>query len=179
MKISGKFPNVKQVTQVFAVASIMIYGWTTYRFIEKLPGWLYYLEIQEILSNYSYALVFDFLEALLFIGFILIVNLFLPENLFKWLFVARGTFFAIFGFSYLIYLARAIGESKASQFPEDLVKWAPLVLITILSSTLFLPRVVMIRRIMEDFAERAVIFLYVLLPLTGVGLLLFLFNNLF
>jgi len=54
-----------------------------------------------------------------------------------------------------------------------------LVFLVILVLSVFLPRVEVIRIITEGFADRTVIFLYILLPLTGVGLLIFIFNNLF
>ena len=158
---------------------MMIYGWTTYSFIRRLPSWLYYLKFQEILSNYSYAAIINFLEALLFMGGILVINFLLPRRLFLDLFVARGSLFAVLGVGYLIYLALAVGQSKAFQFPEELFLWAPAVFLALLVVVLFLARVEAVRRISEDFADRAVIFLYVLLPLTSVGLLVFLFNNIF
>lgn len=95
------------------------------------------------------------------------------------LFVARGSLFSILGLGYLIYLALAVGQSKSSQFPMDLFKWVPFMFLVILLLAIFLPRVEMVRKIMEDFADRTLIFLYILLPLTGLGLLLFLFNNVF
>ena len=178
MKLRNKFPNAGQVAQVFAVASIVIYGWTTYRLIQKLPSWLYYLNFQEILSNTSYTLVFDFVETLLFIGLILLLNFLLPRKFFLDFFVARGSLLSVFGLGYLIYLALAVGASKATQFPTDLFRWSPLALLVILTLAIFLPRIETIRKVAEDFANRAVIFLYILLPLTGLGTLIFVINNL-
>ena len=178
MNIRNKFPTAVQVAQVFAVASIMLYGWTTYRLIQKLPSWLYYLNFKEILSNTSYTLVFDFMETLLFVGVILLLNFLLPKKFFLDFFVARGSLLSILGLGYLIYLALAVGASKATQFPADLFRWAPLVFLVILALAIFLPRVETIRKVAEDFANRAVIFLYILLPLTGLGTLIFFVNNL-
>jgi hypothetical protein len=178
MKLRNKFPTAAQVAQVFAVASIMIYGWTTYRLIQKLPSWLYYLNFKEILSNTSYTLVFNFMETLLFVGLILLLNLLLPKKFFLDFFVARGSLLSIFGLGYLIYLALAVGASKATQFPMDMFRWAPLVFLAILAFAIFLPHIEIIRRVTEDFANRAVIFLYILLPLTSLGTLIFIVNNL-
>ena len=178
MKLRNKFPNAGQVAQVFAVASIVIYGWTTYRLIQKLPSWLYYLNFQEILSNYSYTLVFDFMETLLFVGLVLLLNLLLPKRFFLDFFVACGSLLSVLGLGYLIYLALAVGASKATQFPIDLFRWAPLVFLAILALAIFLPRIETVRKVAEEFANRAVIFLYILLPLTGLGTLIFVINNL-
>lgn len=178
MKLRNKFPTTGQIAQVFAVASIMIYGWTTYRLIQKLPSWLYYLNFKEILSNISYTLVFDFMETLLFVGMILLINLLLSKRFFLDLFVARGSLLSVLGLGYLIYLALAVGASKATQFPMGLFRWALLVFLAILALSIFLPRIETVRKVTEDFANRAVIFLYILLPLTGLGTLIFVINNL-
>src|SRR6266508_4401436 len=90
MTITRKLPSKSQIIQVFAVISILIYGWTTYRLIQKLPSWLFYLHSSEIISNYSFTLAFNFLEALLVISLILMINFLLPARIFMDKFVARG-----------------------------------------------------------------------------------------
>ena len=128
--------------------------------------------------NYSYTLVFDFVETLLFIGLILLLNFLLPRKFFLDFFVARGSLLSVLGLGYLVYLALAVGASKATQFPIDLFRWAPLVFLAILALAIFLPRIETVRKAAEEFANRAVIFLYILLPLTGLGTLIFVINNL-
>ncbi len=179
MSLRNKLPAAGQIAQVFAVTSLMIYGWTTYGFLKRLPSWLYYLNFGEILSNFAYGAVFDFAEALLFIAALLVLNLILPRRLFMDRFVARGSLFSVLALGYLIYVALALGNSKAFQFPAGLFAWAPVVLLGLFVCALILPRVDAVRRVAEDFADRAVIFLYILMPLTGLGLLVFLYNNLF
>jgi hypothetical protein len=172
-----RFPKLQQVAAVFAVASMLIYGWTTYRFLQKLPSWLYYLNFQEIFSNYSYTLVFNFVECLIFISAIILLNFFLPSKFFRDTFVARGVLLAVFGIGYLIYLAIAIGESKATQFPWDLFGWAPYILPAVLIASVLLPLIAPLRRVIDAFAENATIFLYILVPLSAVGFLVVVVNN--
>lgn len=179
MTLLRKFPSRGQILQVFAVISIFIYGWTTYRFLQKLPSWLFYLHGQEIVSNYSFTVVVNFLEALIVIVVILAINLVLPASLFMEKFVARGALLSVFSLGYLMYLANAIGVSKSSQFPSELFKWVPLVLLLALVLAIGLPYLNPIQRIADGLADRAVVFLYVLLPITAIGMLIFLWINLF
>ena len=179
MNRRSKLPSTGQVAQVFAVTCLMIYGWTLYRFLERLPSYLYYLNFGEIASIYSYALVINLVEALLFLAGIYLVNLLLPRRLFSERFVARGALFSVLGVGYLIYVALAVGESKAFQFPEELLAWSPLVLLGILVLVILATLVNGLNKVSEGFADRAVIFLYILLPVTAAGLLVFLLNNLF
>lgn len=163
--------------QVIAVTAVGLYGWTTYRFLQKLPSWLFYLRPGGTFANYSHAVVFNLLEVLVFVGTILLINILLPAKLFRHRFVARASLFSILILGCLIYLALAIGESKTSQFPLELFGWALLVVPAILVLAILLPSNDRIRKIIEGFADRLVIFLYVLLPVTVVGLLIFLLNN--
>jgi len=176
MKIKEKLPSIHQIAPVLAVTAIMHYGWTTYRFIQKLPSWLLFLNFREILSNYAQTLVFNLAEVLLFISIIVVINLLLPRKLFMNMFIARGSLLASLSLGYLVYLALSIGQSKLSDFPWRIFQWAPLVTLVIFLLAIFLPYVALVRKIVEDLADRAIIILYVLVPLTGLGLLLFLYN---
>jgi hypothetical protein len=179
INLRDRFPKFKQIVSVFAVMSMLIYGWTTYRFIQKLPSWLYYLNFQEIFSNYSYTLVFNFVECLIFVSAVLLINFILPKKIFMDMFVARSSLLALFGIGYLIYLAIAIGESKATQFPRELFGWVPYIALAILVFSIVLPLSPPVRKVLETFAENATIFLYILVPLSVVGFLVVVANNLF
>jgi hypothetical protein len=179
MNLRSKIPGMSQLAQVFAVICILTYGWTTYRFLQKFPSWLFYLQINEIIANYSYTVVVNFLEALLFMSLVLIINVLLPKRFFMEKFVARGSLLAVFGLGYLIYLAGAIGQSKSSQFPSELFRWTLLVFLVISLLAILLPFLKPVQKITDEFADRSTVFLYILLPMTTLGILIFLFINLF
>jgi len=177
--LRNRFPKLQQTVAVFAITSMLIYGWTTYRFLQKLPSWLYYLNFQEIFSNYSYTVVFNFVECLIFVSAIILLNFILPKKIFMDMFVARGSLLSLFGVGYLIYLAIAIGDSKATQFPWELFGFAKYIVPVIVVASILMPLVTPIRKALETFAENATIFLYLLLPLSAVGLIVVVANNLF
>lgn len=177
--LRARLPSFNQLIPVFAVASTLIYGWTLYRVTDKLPSWLLYLNLMEIVSNYAYALVFNFLESCLVLGAVLTISMLLPKRFFGDMFVARGSLFAMLEIGYLIYLALAVGESKASQFPWEIFRWSVFILAGLFVLSVFLPLVAAIRRAAEGFADRAIIFLYLLVPLSSLAFIIVLFNNLF
>jgi len=179
MHLRDRFPKFDQIVSVFAVTSLFVYGWTTYRFLEKLPSWLYYLNIQEILLNLSHTLVINFVESVLFLSMLVALSVVLPQKLFGNVFVARGALFSILGLSYLIYLAITIGASKASQFPMDVFTLVPIVGLAILGLSVFLPMISVVRTILEGFADRATVFLYLLVPLSALAGVVFIVNNIF
>jgi len=179
MRLRDRVPKFDQIVPVFAVTSLFVYGWTTYRFLQKLPSWLYYLNTREILLNLSHTLVINFVECALILGALVALSILLPRKIFGDTFVARASLLSILGLGYLIYLAFIIGESKASQFPMDVFALVPLIGLLILGLSVFLPLISVVRSVLEDFADRAIVFLYLLVPLSALAGLVFLVNNLF
>jgi len=179
MRLRDRVPKFDQIVPVFAVTSFFVYGWTTYRFLQKLPSWLYYLNAREILLNLSHTLVINFVECALILGALVALGVVLPRKIFGDVFVARASLLSILGVSYLIYLALIIGESKASQFPMDVFTLAPVVGLVILGLSVFLPLISVVCAVLEDFADRATVFLYLLIPISAVAGVVFLVNNLF
>lgn len=179
MNLRERFPKFNQIIPVFAVLSLFVYGWTTYRILQKLPSWLYYLTVREILLNLSYTLAFNFVESLLLLCMLVVLSAVLPKKIFGDMFVARSALLAILGLGYLIYLALVIGQSKASQFPMEIFKLLPIVGVVIFGASIFLPLLSIARLILEDFADRAITFLYLLVPLSTVAGVVFIVNNLF
>jgi len=179
MNLRDRLPRLNQIVPVFAVACLLIYGWTTYRFLQKVPSWLFYLNNWEILLNYSQALTLNFVECLIVVGAIIGYSALLPRRIFLDLFIARGTLLTLLGVGYLIYLALAIGASKASQFPWAIFNWSPAILLIILLLSIGLPKVPVVQKVLEEFADRTTVFLYILLPLSGLGILAFAIDNLF
>jgi len=179
MRLRDRVPKFDQIVPVFAVTSLFVYGWTTYRFLQKLPSWLYYLNAREILLNLSHTLVINFVECALILGALVALGIVLPQNFFGEAFVAHASLLSILGVGYLIYLALIIGESKASQFPMDAFTLVPVVGLAILGLSVFLPLISVVCAALEDFADRAAVFLYLLVPLSAVAGVVFLVNNLF
>ena len=179
MILRDRFPSIQHIVPVFAVTCLLIYGWTTYRFLQKVPSWLFYLNNWEILLNYSQALTFNFVECLLVVGAIMCFSALLPRMFFLDLFIARGTLLTLLGVGYLIHLALAIGASKASQFPWEIFNWSPEIAAMILLLSIGLPKISTVQKTLEAFADRTIIFLYVLIPLSALGILAFVIDNSF
>ncbi len=180
MPFSKRFPTCRQIVPVFALTAMLVYGWTMYRMLEKLPSWLLYLRPDEIASNFSYALVFNFLECVVVSGLIVLLGALLPfrrqEHEY---FIAFGSSLSLLGLGYLVYLNWQVGASKANLFPWEIFAWSPFVLALILLAAFFVPRIKTLRLLLEAFADRTIILLYLFLPFTAIGFVVLLLNNLF
>lgn len=176
--IKDRLPSFQQIIPVFAVTCMMFFGWTAFRFSQKLPSFLLYLRLDEIVSIYSYALVTDFAESLIYILLVALVGFVLPKRLFRESFIASGALLSLLGVGYLMYLAFAVGQSKSMDFPWDVFAQAPAWVLGILLASVVLPLFAPIRSAVESFADRTIIFLYILAPLSAVGAVIVVINQL-
>ena len=53
--ISERMPDLKNILAVYAFIVTLVYSWTLFTSFYKLPSWLFYLSIGQILSVYAYA----------------------------------------------------------------------------------------------------------------------------
>ena len=60
-----------------------------------------------------------------------------------------------------------------------MARLAPFLALGMLAAAIALPALPPIRRALEAFADRAIIFLYVLMPLSALALVVLVINNLF
>jgi hypothetical protein len=172
-------PSWAQLASVFAVIVLILYTWTILWFLWKLPSWLYFLNAGEILMALAYSLATNLAESLVVFAVPVLLAFLLPRKWFSDAFVARGATLAIAALGFLIYLAYQF-QDKGS-YPASLVN--PLLIASSLAIGLLLVflagRVVLLRKSIEFLADRATIFLYVLIPLSLLSILMIILHSIY
>jgi hypothetical protein len=93
--MSKRLPSIKEIISVYAVITFMVYGWTLVAFSGKVPAWSRFLSFSEILVIYSYSLLTDFIESLVFLALLLFLCMILPRRFMLDMFLLRGTIIVI------------------------------------------------------------------------------------
>ena len=162
-----RFPNRQAVLPVYALIAFLISAWTITAFLWKLSAWLLILNLGEIFTIFSYAMVVNLLESLTVFIVLLVVCALLPPPVFRDDFIVRGSILAlgiIGSLMAFLRLHREFGmESGLKLFIGPIVVW---LLTAILLA--FLPRLEMLRFLRSAIlwiADRMTVFLYVLVPL--------------
>ncbi len=178
--MSKRLPHINEMISIFAVISFITYGWTLLAFFWKLPSWLKYLTYGEILTVYSYSLLTNFIESMVFLAFILFWCVILPARFLRDVFILRGT---IFAFSLLGAIMFVLGF-----YTDD----NP-VLMGTLPAWLVIPTLSILLMVLLDtlsryvrpaapallwLSDRLIVFLYINLPLTIFALLVVAVRNL-
>jgi hypothetical protein len=171
--LQTRIPDKRNIVTVFAVAMFLVYTWTLFTSFWKLPSWLFFLQVGEILSIYAYAFVVNFIESILLLLVVLLPALLLPRRWWTDAFIPRG--FALI----LIVLSSAVlrislyrtPDTRAAFISGQLIWWVVTLLLAILL-TWIAGSVEWVRRGLENMADRFVVFLYIYLPLTAIAFLI-------
>ncbi len=157
---------------MYGTIAIVVYAWTLMRFFWQLPSWLYFLNGGEILGALAYLLVVNFAESLVFVCGPLLLALILPKRWFHDVFVARGTALSLSTLGCMMLLAEQFNNFR--DYPQlDLPVWWVLVAAAGIAALVYLcGRIGLLRKALEAVAERASIFVYLLVPLSLLAALL-------
>jgi hypothetical protein len=158
------------LAQVYAIAVLIIYSWTILWFFWKLPTWRIILTPWEILGVLAFLLATNLAESLGVLCIPVVLALILPRGWFGDVFVARGASLMMTGLAYMMFLGDQLKYQGA--FPSlTLQPWLLSLPLGVIALMVYLSgRIGWVRRIAESLADRATIFLYVMLPLSIISL---------
>lgn len=176
--LKNRFPSFASLVPVYSVMVVMLYGWTLVAFIWKLPSWLNYLTMGEMLVILAYSFFANLLESLSVLGLLLLICAILPPSFLLDNFAVRGTVIVLtlLG-SGMFFLARyvTVGQSIGLIWPI----WLATTL-AILSACLALAqKVKAVRAAVFWLADQLTVFLYIFLPLSILSAAVVLFRNIF
>jgi len=171
-----RLPEIHNIVPVFAVIVAVVYGWSIFAFFWKTPSWLFFLQINEIFVIVAYTLTVNFLGSLLFLGFLLFFCLILPSQYFKDNFIVQGGLVSLF-----VLGSVALYINRYSEYNIDFLKYLPIwsfiTVVAVVFTSFFAPKVLFIRQGILWIADRLVIFLYILIPLSVFSLVVVVFRN--
>ena len=176
LTIFKRIPPWNQIAPVFAVIVMMIYAWTVTWFLWKLPSLVYYMNAGEIAAMFTYLMATNLLESILIMCGPVLLSMILPAKWFQQAFVARGAALVMPGLGYLMVIANHF--QFRDEYPAVFFKkWS----LALAFSTLFLfvflaEKVTFLRKTIEFITDRAVIFLYVFIPISLLSLVAVVFR---
>ncbi|MFZ5909492.1 MAG: hypothetical protein ACOYYU_05705 [Chloroflexota bacterium] len=169
-KLLARLPDRQGILHVYATAVFMVYGWTLYTSFWKVPSWLFYLTLGEVLSIYSYAFVINFLESLLLVFPLLLLGVVLPARWWNHHFTPYGMAWVVcIAGSAMLRLYNLREPSMWEDFLHGQWLWWGLTVLLAIALSFFLSRIGWLRKGIEGLADRLVIFLYIYLPLTALS----------
>ena len=168
---------MRVIVQVYAVIAVMFAGWTMTAFLWKLSAWLLLLNLGEIFTVFSYAMAANFVESLLTLLILLTACVLLPAPYLRDDFGVRGTLLAI---GLIGALMSFVGSHMLFGIQSGLMLLlGPLIVLLLTGFLLRLSgRRERLRSIASSLSDRAVVFLFLLVPLFGILSIYVLLRNL-
>jgi hypothetical protein len=173
----NKIPPTEHLISFYAVLASILYGWSIYLFFWTIPSWGNFLTLGEIAVIFSYMIVVNLIESL-FVGFfILMISLILPPAWFSEHFLSKGVLIIVIGLGFLMYRNFYFPTKALSELPINHL-W---ILLAVGLLILLFPvnKIPYWQTTVEAFADRFVIFLYILLPISALSIVITLARNLF
>jgi len=167
---------LSEVLPVYAIIVLAVYGWTTYWALWQLPSWLDSRTVGEIFAIWCYLLLTNLAESLLALLGVMLLAIILPLSWFSQRFVSRGSVFAATVLGGLMFFETNFLQ-RSSYFGQ-LPGFLPMLTAVTILLTFLAGHFELARRVVERFADNAVIFLYVSIPLSLMGLIVVIARNL-
>jgi hypothetical protein len=171
-KLIARLPDRRSVIGVYATAVFLVYGWTLLASFWKVPSWLYFLKIKEILSVYAYSFVIDFVESVLLLLLALLVGMVLPKRWWNSQFMSKSVVWimVVMGSIMLrLYTNRAPDDWE--RFVYNQWSWWGNTLLVGSVLSFIISRINWLRSGLEAITDRLVVFLYIYMPLTIASIL--------
>ncbi len=164
MGMLQRLPKSQAILQVYAVIAVTISGWTIIVFLRKLPSWLLTLNVGEIFTVFSYAMVTNLVESLIVILLLLTICFLLPSRVLRDHFVVRGTILSAGFIGSLIAILELLKEfGIGSSFK---ILFGPLAVILLTTLLLvFSSKIRFVHAFILWISDRLIVFLFILLPL--------------
>ena len=177
MRLLKRIPKLEQIKPVYAVIVVMIYTWSFILFFWRLPSWLYYLTLGEIAVIFSYMVVVDLMESVLVLLAPLMLAIILPQKWFYDQFITKGNYLILLSLGYLmLFYENLINEILS---PWVLLQKVLIIGLVILALTFLIDKVGFLNKFTQEFSNRAIIFLYIWIPISLLSLLTVLVRNTF
>jgi hypothetical protein len=169
-KLLVRLPDSQSVLYVYATAVFLVYGWTLVTSFWKVPSWLFYLTLGEVLSIYSYSFVVNFLESVLLMLPLLVIAFILPERFWRRHFTSYGIVWVLcVAGSMMVSLYTMRTPNVWNQFVHSQTAWWSGTALLMIALGFVVSHISCLETAIAQLADRLVVFLYVYLPLTAIS----------
>jgi hypothetical protein len=177
LSIPKKNPRLEKIAPVFAVIVMMIYTWSLLHFFWRLPSWLNFSTLGQIAVLFSYTVVVNLIESALILVTLIALCVILPPKWFYDQFVTKGVSMTLLGLGGLMALNKYLLDDILS--PRKMLANFFTFIAAIFILTFLIDRIGILKKGLEELANRMVVFLYIWMPISALSLLTVLIRNIF
>ncbi len=165
---------------MFAACVAPVYTWSILAFLEQVPGWLFYLNIWDVISIFAYTQAFAFLESAIVLLILILLGVILPARFLRDRFIAQGSIivFLTVAWAVAIHYTGFFPFSKyAPWYSKRFIFGVVLYLVSIGISYVLISHHQRLEQAINSFIERLTVLLYIYVPITGLSAIVIALRN--
>ena len=168
--VREKFPSIHEIASLYSIIVFIAYGWTSVAVFWKLHSWSYILSPGEIVVTLAFIVTARLLKSVVVLLIFLFASLLLPVNWIRNKFVVRCSMILC---SFTLWVVM-FTMSTSTHLPDlgDILIFLAGFSLTSAFGLLLSERKSHVRRFLNLVGDQLIIFLYVSLPLSLVGILI-------
>lgn len=168
--------TMRNISFLLGACAFPIYSWAIFRFLERMTGWLYYLDLWEVISLFAYTQAFALLESVLICAGILLLAMIVPVKLSRTRFIALGCATVLLTAGWVI--AAQYNDGALRELPRNMVLvWMSLYVLSMGLVYFFTFHYEWFEKALVSLGERLSVLLYLYLPLSFVSLAIIVLRN--
>lgn len=174
--IRNRFPSRKDLIPVFAASVFIVFSWTIFWFLQKMPGWLPFLSMGAILSILAYTLAFALFESCILLIGIVFLTVITPYKYAHARFISHGSSI-LFSVTFWIVLLQLLRNGIWIWTLMDWVLFLGSVVVTTIVFNVLVHRLPRLQLALRSFCTRLIVFLYFYLPVGIISCLVVIIRN--
>lgn len=171
-----RLPSKRDLLLVGAACAVPIYSWAIVAFLQKLPSWLLFVSISEIVGAFSYSQLFAFFESALFLLGLIAAAVVLPGQLLRDRFAVQAGTIALLSSGWAVVLQQ-MAANLPSWSPQTFAALGGLYLLSIGVACILIHRFAVLETGVRVFIERLTVLLYLYAPLTAASVVVVIVRN--
>lgn len=173
------FPVTREVSRVFSLVIFIVYTWSIFRYLYQLPSWFLAHNIKEIAIYTAYICATSLIESVLIFLFIFVIGAIFPKRYYWGKFTTVGCLTAIVIASWGLVLQSQkpnLLDYDISNILEILVFFLLSILSAIILGNILHVKAQKFVKIIKDFTERSIIFIWLYPPIGFISLVYVIFR---
>jgi hypothetical protein len=174
--IRDRLPGRNEIIAVFGVAVFVCHSWTILGFFNKLPSFILYFTVSEMLSIFAYMMSVALLESIAVTIILVFLSMILPQSWLREGFAYKGFVIVAIATAASILFQKFLPDDYPSTLMLAVSAVVPIVLmVVVIGISQAFPR---LRSLLLDIQDRISIILYIYVPLGILSLMVVFIRNL-
>lgn len=174
--LAKRIPSIQRLSATFGLILFVIHTWSIWQFLYRVPSYLMYLDIINLLAVFAYYMGFALLESLILLIILIFVAMILPTDWYAINFDAMNLPIVLISAISAVGFQKQLGNAYEGINP--IIQWLGSTLLMISCLAILTRTLSNLRNFSSKVMDRISIMIYLYLPIGLFSLLVVMYRNL-